>query len=334
MQPFAWIKFLIQVKNSLASKTNLTKFSEYLFLFVAAAFSIKLVLQLSSTIPMVSTLAFGFRPIVIAYLHLVLLAVISVFLLNYIYSFQLINNTKLTIIGLTLFAIGVFLNELVLAVQGIASFSYIPILMANETLFFVSLLLVVSSILLVFSQRKAFTKNKLTQKEIQEMQDFVMLSLLGGIYIPPRRLKDYVDFRLRPIGTEEPTTVNTRSKNKLIFNSYKTAKTYGQQIVKMPPKLSDILNKWTNTNPTFYLFIDTKGKPLTNVKMNQRLNKIFGKKVSVNQLRHSYLTGKYGNLISQKNELKEDNTATGFLPLGIVGPLLWGVGSLGVHCCA
>jgi len=147
---------------------------------------------------------------------------------------------------------------------------------------------------------------KLTQKEIQEMQDFVMLSLLGGIYIPPRRLKDYVDFRLRPIGTEEPTTVNTRSKNKLIFNSYKTAKTYGQQIVKMPPKLSDILNKWTNTNPTFYLFIDTKGKPLTNVKMNQRLNKIFGKKVSVNQLRHTYLSHKYADRLQANEQLAKD----------------------------
>jgi site-specific recombinase XerD len=146
----------------------------------------------------------------------------------------------------------------------------------------------------------------LSQKEIQEMQDFVMLSLLGGIYIPPRRLKDYVDFRLRPIGTEEPTTVNTRSKNKLIFNSYKTAKTYGQQIVKMPPKLGDIMNKWTNTNPTFYLFIDTKGKPLTNVKMNQRLNKIFGKKVSVNQLRHSYLSHKYADRLQANEELAKD----------------------------
>jgi hypothetical protein len=149
-------------------------------------------------------------------------------------------------------------------------------------------------------------KGNLSQKEIQEMQDFVMLSLLGGIYIPPRRLKDYVDFRLRPIGTEEPTTVNTRSKNKLIFNSYKTSKTYGQQIVKMPPKLSDILNKWTNTNPTFYLLIDTKGKPLTNVKMNQRLNKIFGKKVSVNQLRHTYLSHKYADRLQANEELAKD----------------------------
>jgi len=147
---------------------------------------------------------------------------------------------------------------------------------------------------------------RLTQKEIQEMQDFVMLSLLGGIYIPPRRLKDYVDFRIRPIGTEDPNKVNTRNRNKLIFNSYKTAKTYGQQIVKIPPKLSDILNKWTDINPTFYLLIDTKGNPLTNVKMNQRLNKIFGKKVSANQLRHTYLSHKYADRLQANEALAED----------------------------
>jgi len=147
---------------------------------------------------------------------------------------------------------------------------------------------------------------KLTQKEIQEMQDFVMLSLLGGIYIPPRRLKDYVDFRIRPIGTEDPNKVNTKNRNKLIFNSYKTSKTYGQQIVKIPPKLNDILNKWIEINPTFYLLIDTKGCPLSNVKMNQRLNKIFGKKVSVNQLRHTYLSHKYADRLQANEELAKD----------------------------
>jgi len=147
---------------------------------------------------------------------------------------------------------------------------------------------------------------KLTQKEIQEMQDFVMLSLLGGIYIPPRRLKDYVDFRIRPIGTEDPNKVNTKNRNKLIFNSYKTSKTYGQQIVKIPPKLNDILTKWIEINPTFYLLIDTKGCPLSNVKMNQRLNKIFGKKVSVNQLRHTYLSHKYADRLKVNEELAED----------------------------
>ena len=146
----------------------------------------------------------------------------------------------------------------------------------------------------------------LTQKEIQEMQDYVMLSLLGGIYIPPRRLKDYVDFRLIPLGTEDPNKINTKNRNKLIFNSYKTSKTYGQQIVKIPPKLNEIMNKWTDINPTHYLFIDSKGRPLTNVKMNQRLNKIFGKKVSVNQLRHTYLSHKYADRLKANEELAED----------------------------
>lgn len=146
----------------------------------------------------------------------------------------------------------------------------------------------------------------LTQKEIQEMQDYVMLSLLGGIYIPPRRLKDYVDFRLIPLATDDPNKINIKNRNKLIFNSYKTAKTYGQQIVKIPPKLNEIMNKWTDINPTHYLFIDTKGRPLTNVKMNQRLNKIFNKKVSVNQLRHTYLSHKYADRLKANEELADD----------------------------
>jgi hypothetical protein len=151
---------------------------------------------------------------------------------------------------------------------------------------------------------KKYLNKNLTQKEIQEMQDYVMLSLLGGIYIPPRRLKDYVDFRIGPIDDE--SKYNTKNRNKLIFNSYKTAKTYGQQIVKIPPKLNEIMNKWTDINPTHYLFIDTKDKPLTNVKMNQRLNKMFGKKVSANQLRHTYLSHKYADRIQSNEQLAKD----------------------------
>jgi len=59
-------------------------------------------------------------------------------------------------------------------------------------------------------------------------------------------------------------------------------------------------------NDKDYLFYDSNGNQLTNVKLNQRLNKIFGKKVSVNQLRHTYLTHKYGSLINEKHNLKED----------------------------
>jgi hypothetical protein len=57
--------------------------------------------------------------------------------------------------------VGVFLNELVLAIQGIASFSYFPIKYINEILFVVSLILFLGSIMIVYSQIKP--RNKLLQ---------------------------------------------------------------------------------------------------------------------------------------------------------------------------
>jgi hypothetical protein len=57
---------------------------------------------------------------------------------------------------------------------------------------------------------------------------------------------------------------------------------------------------------------DTNQNPLTSVKLNQRLNKLFdGKKVGVNQLRKTYLTGKYEEHSKLQKELKEDMTEMG-----------------------
>lgn len=58
--------------------------AKFLFALSAFALSLKFLLQLGSTYPPLSTLAFGFRPIVIAYLHLVLLGVITIFIIGYI----------------------------------------------------------------------------------------------------------------------------------------------------------------------------------------------------------------------------------------------------------
>ena len=113
----------------------------YIFLFSCLALIIKFILQLCSTIPSLSQLAFGFRPIVIAYLHLVLLTVIALFLLFYIYASHLICINKKIIIGLVLFSFDVLLNELVLAIRGFTSFTYTIIPYVNELLFFVALIL-------------------------------------------------------------------------------------------------------------------------------------------------------------------------------------------------
>lgn len=110
------------------------------------ALIIKLGLQAGSVFPEISKLAFGFRSIVIAYLHLVLLAFTTLFLLGYMVLNHDIKINKHTTIALVAFSIGVFANEFVLMVQGVASFGYILIPYLNEVLFGISLLLLFSLI--------------------------------------------------------------------------------------------------------------------------------------------------------------------------------------------
>ena len=148
-----------------------------------------------------------------------------------------------------------------------------------------------------------YKKNDLSASDYQDIQNYIILSLFGGFYVPPRRSKDYVNFKIKNIDKGHDNFIN---KNFFVFNSYKTAKTYGQQQVEIPKELKTILNKWIKINPTEFLLFDISYKPLSNVKLNQRLNKLFGKKVGVNMMRKSYLSDKYGDLIDKKNELAKD----------------------------
>jgi hypothetical protein len=153
-QLIAWTKFLLRIKSGITSKDSIFKSGRYLFLIIVAALSIKFLLQLGSTIPSVNKLVFGFRPIVIAYLHLILLAIISVFLVSYMYIYKLITINKMVSTGLVLFVVGVYLNEIVLGIQGIASFSYTVIPYIDGLLFAIALLILLSLVLLVASQTK------------------------------------------------------------------------------------------------------------------------------------------------------------------------------------
>ena len=148
-----------------------------------------------------------------------------------------------------------------------------------------------------------YKKSQLAPADLQQIQGYIILSLLGGSHIPPRRSKDFTDFKIRNIEKDKDNYIE---KGKMVFNSYKTAKTYGRQEVDIPTALKTILNKWIKVNPTEYLLFDTNYKPLSSVKLNQRLNKLFyGKKISVNMLRHIFLTDEFGDTIAQKKKVAD-----------------------------
>ena len=152
-----------------------------------------------------------------------------------------------------------------------------------------------------------YKKTNKTSSDLQILQNFIILALFT--LIPPRRSKDYVDFKTKNINKD---TDNYMDKGKFVFNSYKTAKTYGRQEVAIPKELTTIINKWAKVNPTDYLLFDANMNPLTAVKLNQRFNRIFdGKKIAVNALRHSYLTDKYADDMKKKKVMADDMTNMG-----------------------
>jgi len=148
-----------------------------------------------------------------------------------------------------------------------------------------------------------YKKKSLTPSDLQQIQNYIILCVVSGMYISPRRSKDWTDFR---IGMNIDKNIhNFIEKNNLVFTSYKTAKAYGRQDIALPPALKKILNKWVSVNPTDYLFFDINFKPLTSVKLNQRLNKIFGKTISTSMLRHFFLTDEFSETISQKKKINK-----------------------------
>jgi hypothetical protein len=152
-----------------------------------------------------------------------------------------------------------------------------------------------------------YKKENVTNNDLQVIQNFIILALFN--LIAPRRSKDYVDFKIKNVNKQ---TDNYMDKGKFVFNSYKTSKTYGQQEVPIPRELTTIINKWAKINPTDYLLFDSNMNPLTAVKLNQRLNRIFdGKKIGVNSMRHAFLTDKYGDEIQKKQEMNDTMTDMG-----------------------
>jgi hypothetical protein len=127
-----------------------------LFFISLGALLVKVFLQGGSTIPFISKLAFGFRPIVIAYLHLVLLAFTALFLIGYIYLNEYFSFSKRNLLATKLFALFVVSNEIVLGIQGIASLSYTVIPFVNEILLIIAAGLLLTSILMV--PKRSFKK--------------------------------------------------------------------------------------------------------------------------------------------------------------------------------
>lgn len=156
--------WVLLVKIFYQAPAFIKKFSvavKWLFILSAMALSVKLLLQLGSTIPFLSQLAFGFRPIVIAYLHLVLLGVITLFIIGYVIADNYIMLNKKMYAGIFIFTTGIILNEVVLMIQGVADLNYVSVPYSNEMLLVIAVIMFSGIALLNWSQRKIMKETDL-----------------------------------------------------------------------------------------------------------------------------------------------------------------------------
>lgn len=161
VQVVAWVYLLLHIKKNISLIKNkiANKIVVILYGLVATALSIKLLLQLGSIHPTLSKLAFGFRPIVIGYLHLVLLAIISLSIIGYVLYITKINMNDWLKRGVVLFAISIIFNEFLLMIQGFAALDYIVVPYINELLLLATVFLFISILLM----NVGINKNKVSE---------------------------------------------------------------------------------------------------------------------------------------------------------------------------
>jgi hypothetical protein len=139
-----WIWFFLRIRKQLPLVIlQIPTISKWLLGCSALAFTIKVVLQAGSTIPSLNNMAFGYRPIVIGYLHLVFLGIITLFLLGYLFYMGYLKVLKITCSGIILFLIGIILNELMLMMQGLAAMGYYSVPYINEILLGITMLMLI-----------------------------------------------------------------------------------------------------------------------------------------------------------------------------------------------
>jgi integrase len=169
----------------------------------------------------------------------------------------------------------------------------------------------------------------LTPAQYDMLLAYLLLSLYT--YIPPRRNKDFQDmWVVRQWDESMPSDRNYLDLHgqRFIFNTYKTVKQHGRQIVDIPETddespLKEAIVAYLLHNPhyrsskdkskTFRFLTKQDGSPLTAVNAITRvLNKTFGgKNVGSSMLRHSFLSDKYGGLI---REMEGDAAAMAHSP--------------------
>ncbi|MEO6830608.1 MAG: hypothetical protein ABI378_00275 [Chitinophagaceae bacterium] len=135
LQLVGWIILLwLAFKGKILSLKDLKATEKILFMIAALAGTVKFLLQAGSLHPGLAKIAYGFRPIVIAYLHLIFLGMLTMYILAYLKHTGLIHSGSWRRRGISIFVGGIVFQEVLLLIQGLLSIFYFRTPYINELL--------------------------------------------------------------------------------------------------------------------------------------------------------------------------------------------------------
>lgn len=165
------------------------------------------------------------------------------------------------------------------------------------------------------SFNKIKDENNVSVNSYDMLLRYVVLSLYT--MIPPRRNKDYQNaYLIKGVKPDDDKNYVDVTNKQFIFNDFKTVKHEGQQVIKIPDDLMNIINVYIKFHPliepkekTFDVpfLVNHEGIPFADTTvMTKLLNKIFQKKVGSTMLRHMYLSNKYGKVLEEQKKDAHD----------------------------
>jgi len=141
-----------------------------------------------------------------------------------------------------------------------------------------------------------------SRAEMMNLQKYVLLACY--VLIPPRRAMDFCKMKFRHFDKEKD---NYYEKGTFYFRQYKTAKFTGLETKKVPKSLEALIKKWfAFRKDEDLMFSDFMGSELSSSQVTKILNGIFGKAISINQLRHIYITEKEAPIFQQLEDTAKD----------------------------
>ncbi|MFN8321747.1 MAG: hypothetical protein U0T74_03725 [Chitinophagales bacterium] len=161
------LRLLISLKEQ---KLFSFHFSAFLLSVSFVAFTLKIFLQLLSVLQTVSLLAYRYKNLIIAYLHLVLIGFLSIFLIAFFIENKVLRLTRLSKWGVLLFLLAFTVSEILLVSQALIARLNLPAISHQYPLVFLASCGMVTGLLfLLLSQfQNKYTEDINSIKTIQK----------------------------------------------------------------------------------------------------------------------------------------------------------------------